>query len=145
MASGSITSWQIDGETMERVRDFIFLGSKITADADCNHEIKRHLLLGKKAMTSLDSMKQRHYLPTKFDISSVQFISVAPSYLSLCNSMDCSMPGFPSITNSQSLLKLMSIKSVMPSNHLILSHPLLLLPFPASGFFPMSQFLASGG
>ena len=56
MASGSITSWQIDGETMETVTDFIFLGSKITADGDWNHEIKRHLLLGKKAMTNLESV-----------------------------------------------------------------------------------------
>ena len=53
MASGSISSWQIDGETMETVRDFTFLGSKITADDDCNHEIKRHLLLRRKAMTNL--------------------------------------------------------------------------------------------
>ena len=56
MASGPITSWQIDGETMERVTDFIFLGSKITADGDCSHEIKRHLLLERKAMTNLDSI-----------------------------------------------------------------------------------------
>ena len=56
MASGPIISWQIDGETMETVRDFIFGGSKITADGDCNHEIKRHLLLGGKAMTNLDSI-----------------------------------------------------------------------------------------
>ena len=56
MASGPITSWQIDGETMERVRDFIFLGSKITADGDYSHEIKRYLLLGRKAMTNLDSI-----------------------------------------------------------------------------------------
>ena len=56
MASGSITSWQIDGETMEIVRDFIFLGSKITADGDCSQEIKRHLLLGRKVMTNLDSI-----------------------------------------------------------------------------------------
>ena len=56
MASGAITSWQIDGETMETVADFIFLGSKITADGDCSHEFKRRLLLGKKAMTNLDSM-----------------------------------------------------------------------------------------
>ena len=56
MASGSITSWQIDGETVETVRDFIFLGSKITADGDCSHKIKRHLLLGRKAMTKLDSI-----------------------------------------------------------------------------------------
>ena len=56
MASSPITSWQIDGETMETVTDFIFLGSKITAEGDCSHEIKRHLLLGRKAMTNLDSI-----------------------------------------------------------------------------------------
>ena len=56
MASAPITSWQIDEETMETVRDFIFLGSKITADGDCSHEIKRHLLLGRKAMINLDSI-----------------------------------------------------------------------------------------
>ena len=56
MASGPITSWQIDGETMKTVTDFIFLGSKITADSDCSHEIKRHLLLGRKVMTNLDSI-----------------------------------------------------------------------------------------
>ena len=56
MASGPITSWQIDGETMESMTDFIFLGSKITADDDCSHEIKRHLILGRKAMTNLDSI-----------------------------------------------------------------------------------------
>ena len=56
MASGPITSWQIDGETMETVTDFIFLGSKVTADGDCSHEINRHFLLGKKAMTNLDSI-----------------------------------------------------------------------------------------
>ena len=56
MASGPTTSWQIDGETMETVTDFIFLGSKITADGDCSHEIKRHLLLGRKAVTHLDSI-----------------------------------------------------------------------------------------
>ena len=56
MASGPINSWQIDGETMETVTDFIFLGSKITADGDCSHEIQRRLLLGRKAMTNLDSI-----------------------------------------------------------------------------------------
>ena len=67
MASGPITSWQIDGETMETMTDFIFLGSKITADGDCSHEIKRRLLLGRKAMTKLDSiLKSRDFtLPTK--------------------------------------------------------------------------------
>ena len=56
MASGPITSWEIDGETVETMGDFIFLGSKITADGDCSHEIKRHLLLGRKVMTNLDSI-----------------------------------------------------------------------------------------
>ena len=67
MASGPITSWQIDGETMETVRDFILGGSKITADGDYSHEIKRHLLLGRKGMTNLDSiLKSRDItLPTK--------------------------------------------------------------------------------
>ena len=67
MSSGSITSWQIDGETVETVSDFIFLGSKITADGDCRHEIKIHLLLGRKVMTNLDSiLKSRDItLPTK--------------------------------------------------------------------------------
>ena len=58
MASGPITTWQIDGETMETVRDFIVLGSKITADGDCSHEIKRRMLLGRKAMTNLDSVSR---------------------------------------------------------------------------------------
>ena len=67
MASGPITSQEIDGETMETVSDFIFWGSKITADGDCSHEIKRHLLFGRKVMTNLDSIfKSRHItLPTK--------------------------------------------------------------------------------
>ena len=67
MAPGSITSWEIDGEIVERVTDFIFLGSKITADGDCSHEIKRCLLLGRKVMTNLDSiLKSRDItLPTK--------------------------------------------------------------------------------
>ena len=67
MASGPITSSQIDGETMETVTDFIFLGSKITADGDCSHEIKRHLLLGRKAMTNLDNVLKSRVvtLPTK--------------------------------------------------------------------------------
>ena len=69
-ASGPITSWQIDGEMMETVRHFIFLGSKITADGDCSHEIKRCLLLGRQAMTNLDSiLKSRDItLPTKFHL-----------------------------------------------------------------------------
>ena len=67
MASGPITSWQIDGETVETVGDFVFLGSKITADGDCSHEIKRHLILGRKVMINLDSiLKSRDItFPTK--------------------------------------------------------------------------------
>ena len=66
MASGPITSWQTDGETRETVKDFIFLGSKVTVDGDCSHEIKRRLHLGRKAMTNLDSIKkQRHYFANK--------------------------------------------------------------------------------
>ena len=75
VASSPITSWQIDGETMEAVRDFTFGGSKITADGDCRHEIKRHLLLGRKATTNLDSIlnkKQRHYFANK-DLSSQSY------------------------------------------------------------------------
>ena len=66
MASGPITSWQIDGKTVETVSDFIFGGSKITADGDCSHEIKRHLLLGRKVVTNLDSIfKSRNYFAKK--------------------------------------------------------------------------------
>ena len=70
MASGPITSWEIDGETVETVSDFIFLGSKIAADGDCSHEIKRRLLLGRKVITNLDSiLKSRDiFLPTNFHL-----------------------------------------------------------------------------
>ena len=78
MTSSPITSWEIDGETVETVSDFIFLGSKITADGDCSHEIKRRLLLGRKVMTNLD-----------------QISSVAQSCLTVCNTMNRSMPGLP--------------------------------------------------
>ena len=75
MASGPITSWQIDGETMETVTDFIFLGFKITADGDCSHEIKRHLLLGRKVMTNLDRvLKSRDIaLPAKICVVKAMF------------------------------------------------------------------------
>ena len=78
MASGPITSWQIDGETVETVDDFIFLGSKITADGDCSHELKRHLLLGRKVMTNLDSiLKTRDItLPTKVCLVKAMVFSV---------------------------------------------------------------------
>ena len=78
MASGSITSWEIDGETMETVTDFIFSGSQITADVDCSHEIKSRLLLGRKAMTNLDSiLKSRDMtLPTKVHLVKAMVFSV---------------------------------------------------------------------
>ena len=78
MASDPITSWQIDGETVETVADFIFGGSKITADGDCSHEIKRYLLLGRKSMTNLDSiLKSRDIiLPTKVRLVKVMFFPV---------------------------------------------------------------------
>ena len=78
MASGPITSWQINGETMEIVTDFIFGGSKITAGGDCSHEIKRYLLLGRKAVIILDQIR-----------------SVAESCPTLCDPMNCSTPGLP--------------------------------------------------
>ena len=85
MASGPITSWKIDGETMKTVRDFIFLGSKITADGDCSHEMKRHLLLERKAMTNLDSiLKSRDTtLPTKVRLVKVM---VFPVVMYICES-----------------------------------------------------------
>ena len=78
MASGTITSWQIDGETVERVADFILLGSKITVDGDCSHEIKRPLLLGRKTVTNLDSiLKSMDFtLPTKIHIVKAVFFPV---------------------------------------------------------------------
>ena len=77
MASGPITSWQIDGETMGTVTDFIFLGSKITVDSDCSHEIKRCLLLGRKALTNLDVLKSRDItLPTKVHLVKAMVFAV---------------------------------------------------------------------
>ena len=75
MASGPITSWQIDGETMETVTDFIFLGSRITTDSDCDHENKRHLLLGRKVMTNLDSNLNRREIisPTEVHLVKAMF------------------------------------------------------------------------
>ena len=121
MASGPITSWEIDGEIVETVSDCIFLGSKITADGDCSHEIKRHLLLGRKVMTNLDSI----------------FSSVTQLCPTLLTPWMAASQASLSITNSQSLRKLMSNESVMLSSHLILCRPLLLLPsiFPSTRVF----------
>ena len=83
MASGPITSWEIDGETLETVTYFIFLGSKITADGDCSHEIKRHLLLGRKAMTSLDSILRSRdiTLPTKVHLVKAMVFSSSHEWM----------------------------------------------------------------
>ena len=93
MASGAITSWKIDGETMETVTDFICLSFKITADGDCSHEIKRCLLLGRKAMTNLNSVPKSRgiTLPTK-----VHTVVKIPQWCpTLCNPIDCSPWNFP--------------------------------------------------
>ena len=85
MASVPTTSWQIDGETMETVRDFIFLGSKITADGDCSHEIKRPLLLGRKAMTNLDSILKSRDITLPIKVRLVEAI-VFPVVMYRCES-----------------------------------------------------------
>ena len=85
MASGPITSWQIDGETMETTTDFIFLGSKITVDGNCSHEVKRHLLLGRKAMTNLDSVLKIRYITLPINIHIVK-VMVFPVVMYGCES-----------------------------------------------------------
>ena len=94
MASSPITSWQIDGETVETVADFIFLGSKTSADGDCSHEIKRRLLLGRKVMTNLDSIfKSRDIsLPTKARLVKAM---VFPVVMYGCESLDCEESSAP--------------------------------------------------
>ena len=88
MASGPITSWRIDGDTLETVRDFIFLGSKVTVDGDCSHEIKRHLLLGRKVMPNLDSiLKSRDItLPTKIILCLLVKTIAFPGVMDGCDS-----------------------------------------------------------
>ena len=87
MASGPITSWQIDGETMEAVTDFILGGSKITADGDCSHEIKRHLLFGRKAMTNLDSILKSRDITLSTKVHLVKAM-VFPVVMYVCESWD---------------------------------------------------------
>ena len=96
MASGPITSWQIKGKKVKIVTDFIFLGSKITMDSECSHEIKGHLILGGKVMTNLDSMlKSRDItlLTKAYIVKSESESEVTQSCLTLCDPMDCSPPG----------------------------------------------------
>ena len=85
MPFGPIISWQIDGEKMETVGDFIFLGSKITADSDCSHEIKRHMLLGRKAMTNLDSILKSRYITLLTKVHTVKAV-VFPVVMYWCES-----------------------------------------------------------
>ena len=121
MASSPITSWQIEGEKVEAVTIFFFLGSKITADGDCSHEIERHLLLGRKATINLVVVQSLCHV----------WLFAAPWTVACQASL--------SFTISWSL----SIESVMPSNHLILCHPLLLLPsiFPSIRVFSIESVL----
>ena len=84
MTSGPITSWQIDRETIETVTDFIFLGSKVTADADCNHEIKRCLLLGRKAMTNLDSLLKSRDIINSAEMNIGVHVSLSLMVSSVC-------------------------------------------------------------
>ena len=153
MASGPITSWEIDGETVETVSDFIFGGSKITADVDCSHEIKRLLLLGRKVMSYQDCIfKSRDItLPTKVLLFKATLFSVV---VYGCESWTVKKAEHRRIDGFdlwcwRRLLRLpctarRSIQSVMPSSHLILCRPLFLLPqsLPASESFPMSQLFA---
>ena len=134
MASGPITSWQINGQIMEPVTDFIFLGFKITADGDWSHEIKIDLLLGRKAMTNLDSiLKSRDItLPVKVHLVIAMIFPVRSDQISrvrlFATPWIAARQASLSSTNSRSSLRLMSIESVMPSSHLILCCPLLPLP-----------------
>ena len=88
MASGPITSWLIDGKIMETMIDFNFLGSKITADGDCSHEIKRHLLLGRKVMTNLDSILKSRDMTSPAKVCLVKAM-VFPVFMYGCESWDC--------------------------------------------------------
>ena len=134
MASSPITSWQIERGKVEAVTDFLFLGFKITADRDCSHKTKRHMLLGRKAITNLDSiLKFRDItLSTKVRISSVQFSSVAQSYPTLCNPMDCSTPGL--LVHHQ-LLELTQIHVHRVGDAIQPSHPLSSPSPPAFNLF----------
>ena len=113
MASSAITSWQIYGEIMETVTDFVFLGSKITAGGDCSHEIKRHLLLGRKAMTNIDSiLKSRDVtLPTKAHLVKAM---VFPVVMYECESWTIKKAEYPRI---ESLFNCKEIKSVNPKGN----------------------------
>ena len=167
MAPGPITSWQIDGETMETVTDFIFLGSNITADGDCSHDIKRFLLFGRKAMTNLDSiLKSRDIiLPTKVHLvkamvfpvvmygcenwtikmamsesRSVMLDSLQPYGLQHAR-LPCPLPT-PRACSNSCPLSLWCHPTISSS---VIPFSSCLQSFPAAGSFPVSQFFTSGG
>ena len=94
MASDPITAWEIDGETVETMSDFIFLGSKITGDGDYNHEIKRCLLLGRKVMTNLDSIFKSRDITLPTEVRLVKAVYCHPAYLTYMQSTSCKMPGW---------------------------------------------------
>ena len=155
MASVPITSWQIDGETMETVRDFIFGGSNMTSDCDCSHEIKKCLLLGRKAMTNPNNiLKSRDItLATNVHLVKAMVLPVQLSSVQLFSHVrlfvtprTAACKASLSITNSWSPPKPMSIELMMPfiSSSVV---PFSSCPqyFPASGSFPMSQLFTSGG
>ena len=138
MACGLITSWEIDGETVETVADFIFLSSKITAYGDCSHEIKRPLLLGRKAMTNLDNIKKQGHLVQfshsvvsdslqPHELQHTRLPSPSPTPGVYPNSCPLSRWCHPTVSSS-----------VVPFSSCPQS-------FPASGYFLMSQFFTSGG
>ena len=129
MVFGSKTEWQTDGGKVETVRDFIFLGSKITADSDCCHESKRRLLLGRKTITNL----------------SAQFSSVTQSCLTLCNPMNRSMPGLPVHHQLPEFTQTHVHRvgdAIQPSHPLLSPSPPAPQSLPASGSFQMSQLFA---
>ena len=148
MGSCPITSWQLDGETMETVRDFTVLCSKITADGDCSHEIKRHLLLGRKVMNNIDStLKSRDItLPTKVQFSSVQFSHSVVSDFLWPHESQHARPPCPSPTpgvHSNSCPLSQWCHPIISSS--VIPFSSCLQSFPASGSFPISQFFLSVG
>ena len=143
MASGPITLWEIDGETVETVSDFIFGGSKLTADGDCSHEIKRHLLLGRKVMTNLDSiLKSRDItLPTKFRlVSSVQFSCSVMSDSLRPHELQHARPPFHHQLPEFTQTHVHCVSDAIQPSHPVIPFSSCFQPFPGS--FQMSQFFA---
>ena len=150
MASGPITLWQMNGETMETVTDFIFLGSKINVDSDCSHEIKSCLLLGRKAMTNLDSILKSRDITLTTKIHIVKFSSVQIGHSDVSDSLlphglqharpPCPSPT-PGVYSNSCPLSQWCYPAISSSVVPFSSH---LQSFPASGSFQMSQFFVSG-